>query len=106
MFQWGNHTGAVYETLEALGEYFTKNVKNPEEMMPFTEDLVAPTVVRPADIDKAIALKIVYFTQWKDEYTDYTKRRNLIQQNMKAVFAIIWWQCSESLKDKIKSLSE
>jgi hypothetical protein len=75
-------------------------------MMPLTEKLVPPTVVRPADIDKTAALNIVNFTIWQEEITDYSKLMNVIQQNMKAVFAVIWGQCSESLKDKIKSANE
>jgi hypothetical protein len=105
-FSEGTKQGEFTKTVEALGEYNAKNVKNPGDMMSLTEKLVAPTIVRPPDIDNETATNIVSFTLWKEAFTVYSKRTNIIQQNMKEVFAVIWGQFSESLRDKVKSTSE
>jgi hypothetical protein len=74
--------------------------------MSLTETMVAPTVTHPASISAAGALDLVVFTFWKEEFSDYNKRSTIIQQNMKVVLAVLWGQCSESLKDKLKSINE
>jgi hypothetical protein len=44
---------------------------------------------------------------WKEEITDYAKRKGVIEQNTKAVFAVIWEQCSKSMRDdKVKTLED
>jgi hypothetical protein len=103
-FSEGTKQGQFTKIVEALGEYIAKNVKNPGDMMPLTEKLVAPTIVRPPDIDDVAALSIVSFTLWKEEFTDYSKRMNIIQQNMKAVFAVIWGQHSELIRRSDKRI--
>ena len=75
-------------------------------MMSITEELKAPTVPIPASITKAEADDPLTFTLWKEEVSEYSKRKGVIQQNVKALFAVIWGQCSESMRDKIKSLDK
>jgi hypothetical protein len=105
-FQEGTKPSQFTKSLEALGEYIAKNVKNPRDMMSITDKLKAPVVPVPASLTKAETDDPLTFALWKEQITDYSKRKGVIQQNTKAVFAVIWGQCSESMKDKIKSLDE
>ena len=105
-FQEGTKQNQFAKTVEALGEYIAKNVKNPGDMMSITEELKAPEVPKPTSITKAEADDPLTFTLWKEEVSEYSKRKGVIQQNVKAIFAVIWGQCSESMKDKIKSMAE
>jgi hypothetical protein len=105
-FHEGTKQGQFTKTLEALGEYIAKNIKNPGDMMSLTEELTTPTVTRPNALDDKEKADVLTYTIWLEEVSAYTKRLGIIRQNMKAVFAVIWGQCSESLKDKVKSLAD
>ena len=105
-FQEGTRQSQFAKTMEALGEYIAKNVKNPGDMMCITEELKAPEVTKPKSLTQAEIDDSLTFALWKEEVSEYSKRRGVIQQNVKALFAVIWGQCSESMRDKIKSMDE
>jgi hypothetical protein len=105
-FNEGTKQGQFTKTLEALGEYMAKNIKNPGDMMCLTENLTAPKVTMPMAFTKDPDKEVLAYALWKEEVSDYSKRTGIIKQNMKAIFAVIWGQCSESLKDKVKLLTD
>jgi hypothetical protein len=105
-FNEGTKQGQFTKTLEALGEYMAKNIKIPGVMMCLTENLTAPKVAIPAAFTKDPDKEVLAYALWKEEVADYSKRTGIIKQNMKAIFVVIWGQCSESLKDKVKSLTD
>jgi hypothetical protein len=106
-FQEGTQKQSQFtKSLEALGEYIAKNVKNPGDMMSITDELKVPSVPIPKNLTKEETEDPLVFTLWKESVTEYSKRKGVIQQNLKAVFTVIWGQCSESMKDKIKSLDD
>jgi hypothetical protein len=88
-FSEGAKKGQFTKTLEALGEYVAKNVKNPGDVMPLTHDLITLVLKSPDAIDAAQKLDALFYTLWKEEVAKYAKRKGIIQQNMKAVYAVI-----------------
>jgi Reverse transcriptase (RNA-dependent DNA polymerase) len=103
-FQEGTKQGQFTKTVEALGEYIAKNVKNPGDMMCLTSsEMETPCVTKPKPLSKEERDDELEVALWKEKVSAYSKRTDVIEQNMKAIFAVIWGQCSESMKDKIRS---
>ena len=92
-------------TVEALEEYTRKYLKYPEDLMPlFAVEGSQPILTKPPDPgedadegDKEL---------WKEDIKDLSKRRRVLRGNLMAIQAVIWGQCSEAMKAKIKSLPE
>ena len=107
VFQCFNENGISNQftkTVEALAEYIAKHLKFPGDMTSLTEDLVQPTltapVALPADADELTKLL------WKQDVVQYAQRRAYLASNYKATYAVIWGQCSEAMRAKLKSDSE
>ena len=107
VFQCFNETAISNQfakTVEVLGEYIAKHVKFPGDMSSLTEHLTQPTLTTPVilpttanELDKIL---------WKQDVVQYAQRRNYLASNYKAVYAVIWGQCSEAVRAKVKSHSE
>ena len=90
------------KTLEALDGYVKKSCKFPQDMASlFAADMKEPTLAKPANLaqdadetDKAI---------WAEELKEFVKRRRELQNNLATVYAVVWGQCSEVMRAKIKS---
>ena len=93
------------KTVEALGEYVAKSMKYAGDMMPLTKQLILPTIDEPEDLDsnKTSKLKIAL---WERKVAGYSVRLDHLESNLKAAYAVIWGQCSEAMKAKLKSLPD
>ena len=91
------------KTVEALMEYAKKNLKCAEDLKPlFATEMKTPTLAKPTkpgatadEVDLAI---------WNEEVRDHAQRKRVLRGNLAAIQAVIWGQCSEAMKAKIKSL--
>jgi hypothetical protein len=96
------------KTVEALESYVKKNLTFSEDLSNlFAEEMKEPVITEPADptADAKVPTKLqemVYVEQVKG----YVKRLTALQSNLGTVHAVIWGQCSEAMKAKIKSLKE
>jgi hypothetical protein len=96
------------KTVEALESYVKKNITNSEDLQSlFADETKEPAINEPEDPEedgaKATKLQgIVYIEQVKG----YVKRLNELKSNLGKVHAVIWGQCSEAMKAKIKSLTD
>ncbi|KAL7577099.1 hypothetical protein ACA910_019703 [Epithemia clementina (nom. ined.)] len=89
------------KTVEALGEYVAKNMKFPGDLSPLLKDLKAPTLAMPADISDADAKNRLKKTIWDKQVAPYFSRLDYLETNLKATYAVIWGQCSDSMKAKL-----
>ena len=105
VFHESNNRNQFARTIEALGEYFAKNMKYAGDIMPLARDLKTPEVVEPSAIAKAETDRQIVF-KWEKEMTDYITRKNVLESNLKAAYTIMWGQCSEALRMKVKSSSD
>jgi len=105
VFHESNNRNQFARTIEALGEYFAKNMKYAGDIMSLTRDLKNPEVVEPASIPSTETDQNKVFT-WEKEMTDYITRKNVLESNLKAGYTIMWGQCSEALRMKVKSSSD
>jgi hypothetical protein len=91
------------KTIEALEGYVKKGLKYAEDLAPlFAPEMKLPTLEKPTkpgegadETDLAI---------WNEEVRDYAKRKRVLRGNLAAIHAVIWGQCSEAMKAKVKSL--
>jgi hypothetical protein len=91
------------KTLEALGEYAAKNMKYPEDLKPiFAEIMIAPTITEPPDIDDKASKREVLI--WEAALKSFSRRSEELRSNLTTLYAVIWGQCSESMRNKIKAL--
>ena len=88
---------------EALGAYVSKTLNNTEDLYSLFDDeeMTEPVLEEPAplevgynEVDKAI---------WDQDIKEFSRRRSGFRNNLAAVQAIILGQCSEAMKDKLKS---
>jgi hypothetical protein len=63
-----------------------------------------PVIERPtipgADADETDTLI------WKEDVREYSKRLRIMRGNLAAIQAVVWGQCSEAMKAKIKSIQD
>ena len=92
------------KTIEVLRQYIAKNMKFSGDLSVLTKDLEQPVLVAPEriDADADDMARII----WQQNVIDFSKRRNQLDDNLKAVHAIVWGQCSEAMRAKIKQRHE
>jgi hypothetical protein len=73
---------------DIAGLFDPEEMKNPEIQKP--KELGE----KPTDFDRAIQ---------QEEAKDYVKRARILKSNMSTVFSVIWGQCSDDMKTKLKS---
>jgi len=62
-------------------------------------------VLEPGAIAKTKTDWQVIF-KWEKEMTNYITRKNVLESNLKSAYTIMWGQCSEALRAKVKSSSD
>jgi hypothetical protein len=93
------------KTLEALHAHVKKNLRHPDDLAKlFGEEMKKPTVEKPtALVTTATKTDELIFGE---EIKEYVKRTTILKNNMAAIHAVVWGQCSEAMKAKLKSLTE
>ncbi|KAL7563157.1 hypothetical protein ACA910_014436 [Epithemia clementina (nom. ined.)] len=91
------------KTVEALGKYIAKTMKYHGNMAPLMKDLKLPVLKMPPKLPASETnwLKVAV---WEKTVASYCARVDYLNHNLKAVYAIIWGQCSDAMKAKLKSL--
>jgi hypothetical protein len=99
-----NISNQFAKTVEVLAEYIAKHIKYPGDMASLTDDLTLPTLTAPVILP--ITADELEKLLWKQDMVQYAQRRAYLVSNHKAIYAVIWGQCSEALRAKIKSHHE
>ena len=92
-------------TLAALDAYTKKNLIFVEDLRPlFGDEIEEPKLEELEDLpqnytetQKAI---------WDQELREYFKRKGVFKSNLANVYAVVFGQCSEPMKDKIRALKQ
>jgi len=93
------------KTVKILGEYIAKNLKFPGDLAPLTKHLTLPTIPRPQHLDPN-EQDLLTIAIWKKNINSYCMQVDYLNSNLKTIFAVIYGQCSESMKAKLKSLDD
>ena len=97
------------KTMEALQQYAKKNLKYYEDTAPlFAVDMATPTISKPVAPEKIKVGEVLKMDEtdeaiWKEELKDYVHRGRVLNGNLAAIHAVIWGQCSEAMKAKVKA---
>ena len=109
------------KTVEALQGHVKKTMKHPEDLASlFATECRMPVLVRPpkpvaappapaGDGDTAAADTEDIEAEieiWKEDLRALSKRKSVLRGNLSAIHAVIWGQCSEAMKAKLKSLDD
>jgi hypothetical protein len=92
-------------TLEALQSYVKKSLKYPEDLAPlFALTMTEPVIDMPQEpgANPSRTEDMIYTEQVKQ----YVKRESMLTSNKAATHAVIWGQCSEAMKARIKTLAD
>jgi hypothetical protein len=90
------------KTVKVLGEYAAKKFKHAGDLEPLFRDLSMPTVEQPTEIDERTATK-ADIKVYDKELDIYVIRKTKLKDNVKALYAVAWGQCSDAMKAKIKT---
>jgi len=95
------------KTLDALQEYAKKHTKFSEDLSPlFATDMRNPVIEPPADLPSEPAPTRVQEMIWMEHIKEHVKRSQMLRSNLATVYAVIWGQCSETMRAKLKSHDE
>jgi hypothetical protein len=93
------------KTLEALNEYASKNLKFPEDLRSiFDEVMSTPSIAVQADIPDTATKREVFL--WETSLKSYTRRSEELTSNLTNLYAVIWGQCSEAMRNKLRALAD
>ena len=90
------------KTMEALEGYAKKHLRFPDDLSSiFADTMSTPTLLEPNDpITPATRTSEMI---WAEEVKEYVKRVRELRSSLATLHAVIWGQCSEAMKAKIKS---
>jgi len=78
VFHESNNQNQFTKMVEALGEYFAKNMKYEGDMMLLTQDLVNPEATKPVAIAQGKMDRAIMF-KWEKEMTNYITQKHFEQ---------------------------
>ena len=94
--------------MEELQGYVKKKRKFYKDVTPlFAKDMVEPAVTRqvaPAKVKVSKELKVDETDEviWREELKAYVQRGQFLVGNLVTIHPVIWGQCSEAMKVKVK----
>lgn len=93
--------------IEHLHAYVKKDLHFPEDVAPLFMDIMGLVAVNEPDRPVAIEGVIDQLTilDYKAARDCYEKHHKKLARNPAALFAVIWGQCTEAMKLKVKSLN-
>jgi hypothetical protein len=93
------------KTLEALKQYAAKHCDRPNDLKPmFEENMTLPTILEPDDLPDDATKKEEFL--WQSAMKSYSAHKDDLDSNLNSLYSVIWGQCSENMKTKIRSIAE
>jgi hypothetical protein len=94
------------KSVGVLGEHINKTFTYPQDIASVCKsfeivELVQPPNLPKKDYDEDMGKKMI----WETSMKTYMKRKDLLESNSRAVYAIVWGQCSPMMQSKIESLA-
>jgi Reverse transcriptase (RNA-dependent DNA polymerase) len=96
------------KTVDALECYAKKTMKYPEDLAPlFATSSTLPVLAkppRPLPVPPATVAAEDDLEIWKEDLRNLSKRKSVLRGNLSAIHAVIWGQCSEAMRVKLRSI--
>lgn len=91
------------KSVEVLGEYASKKFKHAGDLATFFKDLEIPELTMPEEFDEKKNTSKLALALWNKEVDSYSGRLTRLNDNLKALYAVAWGQCSDGMKAKLKT---
>ena len=88
-------------TTREIEEFVGRTYSIPGDIVSAIENLRIPSLTRPADPPTAASRTDIRI--WEEEVKSFVKRQNILQSNVQSVYAVAWGQCTEGLRERIRS---
>jgi hypothetical protein len=95
-----------HRTMEELQTYCSQKYKYGEDISTLVRLLEDVDMKKYLPADPPANASRSEEEVWKTEISDFVKRKSQFQQNKSALFSVVWAQCSEAMKAKLRSLDE
>ncbi len=82
------------------------NTKNAGDLMPLYTDLQDPVIEKPEPLSVEDAEVLIEQLLWKETVKDFIARRRSLVDNLRAVYSVVWGQCSPTMKAKLMSMDD
>ncbi len=95
------------KTVGVLEEHVNKTFAYPQDIASVCKDFTLLALKQPANLTKAeydedMGKKMI----WETTMKSYIKRTEMMESNVRAIYAIVWGQCSPMMLSKLESLDE
>lgn len=92
------------KTVEALGHYINRNLKNPGDLVTLYKRIDDPTIAPPDEISNDQFANEREAWNWKEDMRRFKDCEIILSNNMHLLYAVIWGQCLETMKAKLEGL--
>jgi Zinc knuckle len=95
------------QTTKEIAEYVGRTLSYGNDIANAITNLRLPTIVEPPEpvpTPPATTLSKAQDKIFEKQIVEYCKRIAQLEENVKKVFAIVWGQCSEALREKLRAL--
>ena len=90
------------KTVEALERYSNKKLKHLGDLQHLFQMHELPTLKSPGDITDSEAKNPAKLLIWQEGMKSYLKREQVLKDNLRDLFSVIWGQCSTSIQSSIR----
>jgi hypothetical protein len=95
------------KTMGVLGEHVNKTFTYPQDVASVCKAFKIVALVQPPDLSEddyknSMGKKMI----WETSMKTYMKRVDLLESNTRAIYAIVWGQCSPMMQSKLESLED
>ena len=94
------------KTIEALSGYINKTMDFPKDVASICKNFTTDMIEEPKDLTVAEKESDTKKLIWKTKVQTYVRRIEAQEKNCQSIFAVIWGQCSNAMKNKLQSLRE
>ena len=95
------------KTVGVLKEHIDKTFEYPQDVASICKSFEIVTLTMPANLEKSVyetdmAKRMI----WETSMKTYMKRIDKMESNLRAIYAIVWGQCSPTMQSKLESLDD
>jgi Reverse transcriptase (RNA-dependent DNA polymerase)/Zinc knuckle len=99
-----HQTDQFIKTTRMISLYVGRTMKYGGDVKVAVENIKMPAIEMPADPAANASKGAVRL--WEKELDEYAKRMSYLRENLKSVYAIVYGQCTDIVRQKIEALAE
>ena len=91
--------------MEVLGQYINVKMTYARDLMGLYKRLEDPVLEKPKP-DGLDLNDPVYKIEWTETVKEYMDRKRKLEDNLCAIYSVVWGQCSESMKARLRTMED